>query len=253
MNIADDPWINDPLLAETYDQNETKTWDVELIQTLLRNLVSMKILECFSGTGRILIPLACDGHTIVGIDLSETMTARAMSKIAALSKEIRDRVTFIVGDALVVEWGSGYDVVILGGNCLFELSSAEAQEECIRRSSVALVHRGYVFVDNDDALDGKPVDASIIGMERTWEGTGADGTYIRCLSRTVDVDVNKGVEYCANTWYKHTADGIETTFETTSASRPVSADEVETWLRKHGFEILRGTEGGRATFWARKR
>jgi len=76
---------DDPVLAEIYDQCEIGTEDVELLRRLLRGYGPLNILECFSGTGRILIPLACDGHGITGIEIAEAMNARAASKLAALA------------------------------------------------------------------------------------------------------------------------------------------------------------------------
>ena len=254
---------DDALLAEIYDQEEVQTEDVNLLRRLLQGSSNLDILECFSGTGRILIPLAKDGHRITGIEIAEAMTTRAASKLAALSKEIRERTTLVVGDTLMVEWGKRYDVVVLGGNCLFELSSPEVQEECIRRASEALIPGGRVFVDNGDIASG--MAPSDIGSGWTaLEGTGADGTYGRCSVRVVDVDISKGIEHYVRTWYKRSPDGTETLMEYTACKHPVSGDDVEGWLQKHDFEILskfgdrkgspyRKGYSGRAIFWARKR
>ena len=72
---------DDPVLAEIYDQSETCTDDVKLLRTLLAPMKSLNILECFSGTGRILIPLAKDGHRVTGIEISDAMTTRATKKL----------------------------------------------------------------------------------------------------------------------------------------------------------------------------
>lgn len=94
---------DDALLAQIYDQEETQTKDVTLLRQLLQGSGPLNILECFSGTGRILIPLARDGHRITGIEIAESMNTRASSKLAALIKEIQERVTLVVGDVLKVE------------------------------------------------------------------------------------------------------------------------------------------------------
>jgi len=251
---------DDPVLAEIYDQCEIGTEDVELLRRLLRGYGPLNILECFSGTGRILIPLACDGHGITGIEIAEAMNARAASKLAALGKEVRDRVTLVTGDVLEDEWGEGYDVVVLGANCLFELGSAEAQEECIRRASEALRPGGHVYVDNEDAGGVDPSDAGT-----GWtalQGTTAGGTYAKWSARVVDVDVAAGVAHLIRTRYQRSPDWTETTVECAARKRPVGGDEAEAWLCKYGFEVLKkfadrkGTpyakgRSGRAIFWAR--
>jgi len=54
----------EPHIAEIYDQVETYTDDLYLIRRLIGGRVPLRILEPFCGTGRILIPLALDGHTL---------------------------------------------------------------------------------------------------------------------------------------------------------------------------------------------
>jgi len=252
-----------PLLAEIYDQAETGTEDVDLLRKLLAGLGPLNILECFSGTGRILTPLACDGHRVTGMEIASAMHARAASKIAGLAKEIQDRVTSVRADVLHSDWGSGYDVVVLGANCLFELPSPQTQEECIRRASDALLPGGHLFADNDDA-SGHGADPADIGTGWTaLEGTGADGTYGKLSAHVVHVESETGISHLIRTWHRRSPDGKEVTDEYEARKYPVSGDEVEAWLRKYGLTVVsklgdrRGAPyergvSGRAIFWARK-
>lgn len=70
-----------PPIAEIYDQVETNTDDVELIQHLMEGLGPLHILKPFCETGRILIPLTLAGHTLVGLDKATGMLSRAKTKI----------------------------------------------------------------------------------------------------------------------------------------------------------------------------
>lgn len=253
---------DDQLLAEIYDQTETGTEDVELIRTLLPSQAPLHILECFSGTGRILIPLARDGHHLTGLEIAEAMTARARNKLADLGEEVRSRVRLVVADVLVDDWGRDYDVVLLAGNCFFELPSPESQEECVRRASVSLVPGGHLFIDTSDG-SGHGAAPSEIGTEWTsLQATAADGTYAKLSAKVVDVDA-KGIAHFVRTWYKKRLDGTEETKQYAACKYPVSGDEVEAWLGKHGFEVLKKYggynerpyvkgESGRAIYWAKK-
>ncbi len=58
----------EPHVAEVYDQQQTFTDDIELLKRLIGDRSLLCILEPFCGTGRILIPLAEDGHNLVGLD-----------------------------------------------------------------------------------------------------------------------------------------------------------------------------------------
>ena len=103
----------DPHIAEFYDQHETQMDDVELIRRLVADRVRLRILEPFCGTGRILIPLAEDGHEMVGLDQSEQMLDRARTKIAELPPAVGKRITLIRADATAGDWPAGFDLLLL--------------------------------------------------------------------------------------------------------------------------------------------
>src|SRR5512139_2154989 len=54
------------------------------------------ILEVGSGTGRVALALAREGHAVVGLELSEAMRAVAQRKAARV--QLGDRVEFVAGD-----------------------------------------------------------------------------------------------------------------------------------------------------------
>lgn len=55
-------------------------------------------LDLACGTGRVLVPLLRDGHTVVGLDHSGAMLARANAKVARLSPARRARCLLMRGD-----------------------------------------------------------------------------------------------------------------------------------------------------------
>lgn len=250
------------LLAELYDRSETYTDDVELIRRLIGDSRRLNILECFSGTGRILGPLAQDGHRITGIEIATSMNARAAERIAGLGDDVPDRVTLRVQDALDGHWGAGYDLVILGANAFYELPSAETQERCIRFAREALAPGGLLFVDNNDYKGDW--SKGPFGEKRViFEGKGADGTFGLWTLEGLRFDQERAVLHLKRSWFTRAPDGTESCVEYLGRKHPVSGREVEGWLKKHGFQILRvfGDRQGnaytqdsdRAIFWARKR
>ena len=54
------------------------------------------ILEVGSGTGRVALTLAEEGHTVVGLELSEAM--RAVAQLKAEQAQLAGRVEFVAGD-----------------------------------------------------------------------------------------------------------------------------------------------------------
>ena len=104
--------------ADMYDLNETYTDDVEFALTLM-GTSPRKVLEIACGSGRFLVPMAKAGHDVTGLDFDE--------------------------------WGTDFDVVILGANFLYNIVSdmdyEQSQELMIRKSANALVVGGHVLID----------------------------------------------------------------------------------------------------------
>lgn len=56
------------------------------------------LLELGSGTGRLLLPLARDGHSVIGVDRSPDMLARCRDRLSRLGKRVAERVQLIEAD-----------------------------------------------------------------------------------------------------------------------------------------------------------
>lgn len=264
------PYDIDEHLAELYDQQVTGTEDVALIRQLVAESPlagrSLKILEPFTGTGRILLPLAADGHEVTGIDSSQGMLERAQQKLAALPADARRRVWLIacdvVGAGADSSWPGGFDLVILGGNCLYELGTPQEQEQVIRLAARSLRPGGYLYLDNDH-MEGE--------LERPWrdtnpqqrgiQGVCADGTVIESWMQTVWFDAPARLVQFRR-WIKvRYNDGTQIEREYYQQKHPVSAGEVRGWLEQNGFTIIEqfgdrdrrpySETAPRAIFWAR--
>ena len=250
-----------PLIAKLYDRFETSTDDVELIRRLIGDAGPLNILECFSGTGRILVPLAQDGHRITGIEMAPSMSTRTAAKIINLNKGIQDAVTLKVQDILEENWGTGFDLVIIGANAFYELPSPKMQERCISFARDALVPGGHLFVDNDD-YKGDWGEGPF-GRERViFEGTGEDETYGKYSMESLSFDEEVDTLHMKRIQVTRSPDGVETRREYLGRKHPVSYREVKTWLEKYDFQILQvfgDREGNtytktneRAIFWTAK-
>ena len=121
----------DRAVAAFYGHHETQTDDVALLRRLLHGRGRLRILEPFCGTGRILVPLGCDGHEFVGLDQSAAMLGRCREKVAQLPAEVQQRITLAEADVTAEPWPAGFDVALLAANCFYELATAAEQEGCI--------------------------------------------------------------------------------------------------------------------------
>jgi SAM-dependent methyltransferase len=265
-NSYDYPWM-----PEVYDLHETQTYDVEFIrQTLtekhrqLRSGRPLRVFEAFCGTGRILLPLAQDGHEVVGMDQSEHMLERARQKLANLSDEMAQRVTLIQADSTSGRWPGDFDVVLLAGNCFYELATPAEQEGCIASAAAALRPGGHVWVDNDHMEGPLPESWTRPGMHKSKFPSGhlADGSMVETFSENLDCDVQGRIWRARRTLRVLLPDGRREEHTYLQQKHPVSFAEVEGWLTGHRFAIQAtfGDHNGspyrpdatRAIFWAWK-
>lgn len=260
MSQNPNPYDLERHLAEIYDQQITETDDVELLLKLIGHRKDLRIFEPFCGTGRILIPLIRAGHRLTGLDNSAVLLERCREKLTAenLSAEL------IEGDAVAGHWPTGFDVVVMGGNCLYELATPEEQEACIRHAAGALNPGAYLFLDNDH-MEG--------GLAPSWQdmrlipsfpsGTCADGTRLESTRQVIWFSVNTRVARFKRTTRATAPDGTVIEATVIQQKHPVSTGEVREWLERHGFAIEHhyGTRAGdpyhdrlpRSIFWARKK
>jgi SAM-dependent methyltransferase len=253
----------DPHVAEIYDQVDTQTGDIELLRTLLDGLSVRRILEPFCGTGRILLPLAIDGYELVGLDQAESMLSRARSKLGRLPDAVRSRVTLTRHDATLGDWPSGFDAVILGGNCFYELATADEQEACVQFAARALTSGGWLFVDNDHMEGDLELSWQETGISRGFpSGVCEDGVRVEGTGEAIWWDAGRRLIRFRRRTRVVMPDGQLVDREFVQQKHPVSACEVRAWIERSGFAV-RGfygsyerapytTESDRAIFWAQK-
>jgi predicted O-methyltransferase YrrM len=252
----------DLYITEIYDQFEVQREDIALLRELIGKRKPLKILELFTGNGRILIPLAQDEHKIIGIDKSKAMLESARRKIHQLPKRIRKNINLKRADVLKTKWPKGFDLVILGGNCLYELATPEEQETCIRKASQSVKLDGYLYLDNDH-MEGD--------LTPSWRGpkkgkafpTGvcADGARVKGFTEVIGQDISNRIVRYRRTVEITTMNGKTKRAEWFEQCHAPSTREMLGWLKKYGFvvEQLWGSRdkspytdnSPRAVFWAK--
>ena len=251
-----DSWYAaDARAAEHYDQIETGTDDIRFIRDHLDGRSPLRILEPFCGTGRILIPLAQDGHELVGMDKAQHMLDRAKTKIAELPAGVQARITLIQADVIGDEWPRDFDVVILGGNCFYELATPLEQEGCIASAANSLKVGGHVFVDNDHMEGDLAQDWARIDPEMRMKELRVFPNGVRLLGgcQTIGCDIPRRIWRARRRTILELPDGRTLEREYVQQKHPVSISEVRCWLDSHGFVVEHHSETPtRATYWARK-
>ena len=255
--------VIDRYITEIYDQHETQRDDVALIRSLVGERRT-KILEPFCGHGRMLLPLAEAGHEIMGLDLSDQLLQCLDERLRQASAEVQSRASFRKSDVIADEWPTGYEVVVLGANCFYELATPEEQEHCIEAAGIALIPGGHLYLDNNH-MEGE-LDPSWYkpGVQENAFPTGvcADGTRVCGTTETVWHDAARRLVRSRRTVTVETPGADVRKREWTQQKHPPSTIEMREWLRNHGFVIQElwgdrhrspySDEAGRAVFWARK-
>lgn len=113
----------------------------EYIDSHIRKLMpgAKRILELGCGTGAHAVHLARMGYTVHGVDMSESMLARADARKSKLPPEVAARLSFGLGDVRTVRTGDTYDVVI----SLFHVMSYQATHADLNAAfATAATHLG---------------------------------------------------------------------------------------------------------------
>lgn len=220
--------------ADMYEIDETGTEDVKFLLSCLE-AEQKHILEIACGSGRILVPLAKAGHMVAGVDMDETMLRKISAKADGLSN-----ITWRMADAIVDDWGNGYDVVVIAGNFLMNIVSEEgperAQKVLIEKAKLALKPGGMLYIDYNHTFH--PEHWYVHPGERIiWQGTDSAGTTGKMLLCDSTYDAETGMICSTRRYELETADGMKIYKEIQSVKHYVRLEQLHNWLQEEGFQI----------------
>lgn len=146
--------------ADVYDQWYTGLSDAEVTADAVAALATdvaggrrPRLLELAVGTGRLAVPIARRGVEVVGIDASPEMLDRLRAR--------DDTVATVLGD-MVDDLPEGpFDVALLAYNSLFNLESAQRQQDCFR-AVAARLGAGGRFVIEAFVPEQPPYDGTVL-------------------------------------------------------------------------------------------
>jgi len=151
--------------ADVYDEWYATVTDVPAtVQRVAALAAGGRVLELGVGTGRLAIPIARAGLTVVGVDASEAMLTRLRHN------DPEGRVATVLGD-MVDDLPSGpFEVVLVAYNTLFNLPDQPRQRACFRAVHERLAAGGRfvveAYVPDRDAPGGAQVSVRSIGIDR---------------------------------------------------------------------------------------
>jgi SAM-dependent methyltransferase len=156
------------LIAPFYD-SEHAQFDEDL--DLYRNfaeLCSGSLLELACGSGRLLLPLAREGHTLTGVDTSERMLALAQARLQ--EEHLSSRVTLVQQDMCTLRLPQKYSLAFIALGSFAHLTTRKAQQQALAAVRAHLTKGGTFIVDisNTDARYMEQMSGQLL-LQGSWQ------------------------------------------------------------------------------------
>ncbi len=105
------------------------------------------VLEIGAGTGRLTVPLAREGVSIVAVDISPAMLAILRSRLQREPDVVQRRVEIVEADACRLDLGRQFDLVIAPFYTFNYFLTPEAQTNMLNRTAAQLAKSGRLLID----------------------------------------------------------------------------------------------------------
>ncbi|MBX0330454.1 class I SAM-dependent methyltransferase [Oscillochloris sp. ZM17-4] len=189
------------------------------------------ILELMCGTGRVLLPLAEDGHPITGVDISPAMLAIARQRL----DESDVSANLIEGDVRSVDLPSKtYDLAFVAINSFMHLELVRDQLAALETARRALARRGTLVLDlfNPDPIEIAREDNRLV-LDRSYE---LDGRQVQKLV-AIDSDAASQTSHVTYIYDETDAQGQLSRRTMRFVLRWFYRYEIEHLLARAGFSL----------------
>ncbi|MCP4219512.1 MAG: class I SAM-dependent methyltransferase, partial [bacterium] len=193
------------------------------------------VLEFASGSGRLLLQLAGDGHNITGVELSGDMIKLCKEKMIYLEPEATRGVTIVQGDMTTVNIGSKFDLIFLAICTLCLLHTTEQKQNFFANVKRHLAPDGIFLFDHQiyDLEKAAKHDESI---EFIPINTGYPKHYM-LMGEKVLMDEQRVIVNFYNEIIEQ--DGSSTKYLGKTNKKMIDMEEIENLIRQNGMEIVK--------------
>lgn len=131
------------------------------------------LLELMCGSGRVLLPLAQDGHQLVGIDISPAMLNRCRQNLEQAG--LADRATLVEADVGDFALDQRFELAFIALNSFMHLPDAAEQLRTLERIRAHLAPGGLLSIDlfNPDPRT-LIADESVLLYDKTFQLAGGE-------------------------------------------------------------------------------
>jgi SAM-dependent methyltransferase len=222
--------------------------DTRFYGHVLRRLDPLRVLELACGTGRVLTALATalPSSTLVGVDTSPQMLAKAEQRLAALPGAARERVRLVEGDMRTWTDETPFDAVLIGCCSVSHLLTLDDRRRTWTTVRECLRPGGHFLMDvkmpdlatlaeaqriAPRALVQLDVDAS----RRTVRGPAR---LLRCTATMYDPETQRADVRFLYDRFDAPADADPERFVTDFPSHVYFPSELELLFATSGFELV---------------
>jgi SAM-dependent methyltransferase len=151
------------------------------------------VLEIGCGTGRVLVPIACSGIEIHGVDNSAPMLTVLKDKLARESSCVREKVTIHSGDMRDFRLGRKFPLVTIPFRPMQQLYTVEDQLAALNSAAAHLADGGTLAFDVFfPRFDRVPLGVGEERLEAEWVSpTDAEVLFRRFVRKEADDKVNQ--------------------------------------------------------------
>lgn len=194
----------------------------------LAQMTGGPVLELGVGTGRVAVPLAKDGHEIVGIDRSRAMLARAAQK----AKQARVKPTLVEADMRSFSLERTFALITIPFNTFLQLTPDE-RWACLARCREHLTPTGRLAIDVFQP-DPNLISGMDGGVREDWRRPDPEtGRMITKFSSTrANVDA-----VTFRWWYEEEIDGVVHRLSREATLHYLYRREAELMFPAAGFDL----------------
>jgi len=231
---------DDPFVAELYDliPGYTGRGDVDFYLHFCRE-AGGPVLELGCGTGRVLIPIAREGHQITGLDLSEFMLDICRAKMQKEPEEVRQKIELVQGNMTEFDLNKSYSLAIIPFRPFQHLIKASDHLACLKAIFRHLKPGGRFILDIfNPGLEILSRHPQREAHEDIPEFELPDGRKLRRTTQVTAIDRAEQYMDIEFTYYLTMADGTGKLIIQTFPFRYLFRYEVEHLLARCGFKII---------------
>ncbi len=242
MNAGEAKSYADEAVAELYDARPImrERGDVKFYRDYALNFVRRgeAILELGCGTGRVLVPLAKDGHKICGLDLSAAMLMQCRERLDSESAEVKSRTRLVEANMAGFDLGEKFRLIIIVFRPFQHLETVQEQMACLHSAYEHLENGGRLIFDLFQTDPRRMHDSKFLEEQEMESDLHlADGRRVRVTERTVAYHRAIQVNECELAYYITHPDGRTEKLAHAFRIRYFFRYEVEHLLARCGFRV----------------